>query len=240
MGEAEAQVKQKELDGLKTAVDAQKEESDAYLGEIDEISKELDQVQAQNVRLVEQKSDKDESNQRLMKECIDLKSMKNLLTEQITLLKEELDNTQQKCKKQDELYQAEMNITKNLRDQVKALQKELNIKASQMDLQQKKLNETVEKINDLQVQLAGAKGRLDEMIMNDESVISYNREALNNKRLEEKNVALKKRLERLRSDSILEEELRQAKVRIPSAHGWAELLTQYWVCSLVFVDLPLL
>merc|ERR1712039_301482 len=94
---------------------------------------------------------------------------------------------------------------------VKVLQKELNIKANQMDIQQKRLNETIEKSNDLQVQLTGVKGRLDEMMMNDESVISYNREALANKRLEEKNAALKKRLERLRSDSILEEELRQAK-----------------------------
>ena len=163
--------------------------------------------------------------------------MKNLLSEQITLLKEELENTQQKCTKQDELYQAELTVSKNLRDQMKALQKELNVKANQMDIQQKKLNETTEKSNDLQIQLAGAKSRLDEMVMNDESVISYNQEAMANKRLQEKNAALKKRLDRLRSDSILEEELRQAKV-----WGIVHILRNYWTnLSLpVFVNLSVL
>ena len=79
-------------------------------------------------------------------------------------------------------------------------------------MQQKKLNETMEKNSELLVQLTSAKSRLDEMVMNDESIISYNQEALNNKRLQEKNLALKKKLDRVRSDSILEEELRVAKV----------------------------
>jgi len=60
--------RQTELEEAKSAIDTQKQESEAYLIEIDEISKELDEAQEQNVRLLEQVSDKDNTSQRLMKE----------------------------------------------------------------------------------------------------------------------------------------------------------------------------
>jgi len=209
--------RQNELEEAKSAIDTQKQESEAYLIEIDEISKELDEAQEQNVRLLEQVSDKDNTSQRLMKECIDLKSAKDLLHQQITILNEELVLAKQKSLKQDELYQVELNVVTNMKDQIAKLQEELQTSAIQLDVQQRKLHETLEKNNELQTQLTTTKSTLNDLKLSDESIISYNQEALNNKRLMEKNTVLKKKLDRLRSSSVLEEELRACKAMITCA-----------------------
>ena len=57
-----------------------------------------------------------------------------------------------------------------------------------------------------------AKETIKDLTLSDESVISYNKEALNNRRILEKNAVLQKKIDRLRSTSVLEEELRECRV----------------------------
>ena len=63
------------------------------------------------------------------------------------------------------------------------LQEELQTGAIQLDIQQRKIHETIEKNNELQVQLDSAKASLKDLTLSDESIISYNEEALKAHRL---------------------------------------------------------
>ena len=62
------ELREKELKEIKESLKSQEEESEAYLTEIEDISKELDETQEQNSRLLVQISDKESNNQQLMRE----------------------------------------------------------------------------------------------------------------------------------------------------------------------------
>merc|ERR1712034_222792 len=96
-------------------------------------------------------------------------------------------------------------------------QEELQVTTFTLEQQQKVIQETRDKNRDLQSKLEAAAEKIKDYTLSDESIISYNAESLNSRRLLEKNTVLQKKLDRFNSSSVLEEELRECRSMLTCA-----------------------
>lgn len=101
-----------------------------------------------------------------------------------------------------------------------------------LDAQRRQIQEEMEKNKEMQINLDSAKASIEDYKLSDESIISYNKEAQLNKRILEKNAVLQKKLDRLRSTSVLEEELRECRVCVFHRFNSFLLLTNHLKFSL--------
>ncbi|VDP30352.1 unnamed protein product, partial [Soboliphyme baturini] len=213
---------EEQLERLKKDVTISKQEEETLLKELEVTGQAFEEIQEQNGRLMQQLSEKDDANFKLMSERIRSNQQQKLLREQINLMEQEkaaLDNQ----------YEAQAVVVRNLEMKERLLEdlnssseKELALRYKAMEENRKKAMELAQMVVDLKFQVekltsevADAKENL--LI----KTAALEDETFKTRRLEDEMSVLRKRLERLRkmekgsaTDEVLLEEVRSLKEQL--------------------------
>ncbi|XP_057295387.1 E3 ubiquitin-protein ligase BRE1A-like [Hydractinia symbiolongicarpus] len=213
---------QQKIEELQKTISNTKQEGDALLGEMELTGQAFEEMQEQNIRLMQQLREKDDTNLKLMSERIKSNQIQKLLREEKEVLTD-------KCNAMNSRHTAIEEVVKRLEEREKVLQTAVNNMEKENSLRQQAIDLHKRKAVELGQQC-------QEMMFKNETVIKQfdetkktvlektNRleeEVFKCNRIQEENSSIKKKLDKAKrmeylgaSDEILVEEVKMYKGKL--------------------------
>lgn len=194
-------------------------EEEALLNEMEVTGQAFEDMQDQNIRLMQQLREKDDANFKLISERIQtnqitklLKEEKEQLTEQILMIKNQLEATNQVVRK---LEEKERILITN----VSTYEKELSVRQQSMDILKRKTIESTQQYADLKLRLEKYLTQIrDAQELVADKTSAFQQEVYKSKRLHEEVAKYKSKYERAKkfeiastADEVLQEEIRELR-----------------------------
>ncbi|KAL6070266.1 E3 ubiquitin-protein ligase BRE1B [Balamuthia mandrillaris] len=201
---------------LSSQLEGQKSQAEAWVQEIEAIGSAYEDMQEQNTRLLNQLTEKDDANTKLMAERIKSEQLQHLMKEEKNALLHKMKLASEETTKLKEVLSKETEKMKTLESKLASMSLEAKQASALLETYKRAARESSEQLAELKIKyehlnrsMAEFKKKLDETLANLES------QENKNSRLEEDYQNVKRKLERVTGrgtvDSMLEEELASVK-----------------------------
>ncbi|KAL6058170.1 E3 ubiquitin-protein ligase BRE1B, variant 2 [Balamuthia mandrillaris] len=201
---------------LSSQLEGQKNQAEAWVQEIEAIGSAYEDMQEQNTRLLNQLTEKDDANTKLMAERIKSEQLQHLMKEEKNALLHKMKLASEETTKLKEVLSKETEKMKTLESKLASMSLEAKQASALLETYKRAARESSEQLAELKIKyehlnrsMAEFKKKLDETLANLES------QENKNSRLEEDYQNVKRKLERVTGrgtvDSMLEEELASVK-----------------------------
>jgi len=210
------------IEELQKSIANMKQEEDALLGEMEFTGQAFEEMQDQNIRLMQQLREKDDSNLKLMSERIKSSQIQKILREEKEVLTEQVSTMNSRHTTTEEVIKRLEDHEKVLQSAVTSMESEVNIRLQANECHKRKSVEIGSQYQELIFKSENVGKHLEEVKKNvldktnrlEEETFKYNR-------IQEENLSLKKKLERAKkmeylgaSDEILVEEVKMYKGKL--------------------------
>merc|ERR1719445_2894464 len=204
---------------LQKQVANHRQEEEALLNEMEVTGQAFEDMQEQNSRLIQQLREKDDANFKLMSESIKSKKIQLLAREERETLTQQGNTLSTQIEAQNQVVRKLEEKERLLQSNLVAMDKELSMRQQAMEMHKRKAIESAQSAADLKLHLEKYHAQIKEVQQTvAEKTSALEAEAFKTKRMHEKLVLMRRKVERLRKiemasdmDEILKEEIREYK-----------------------------
>eukprot|EP00794_Sanderia_malayensis_P013718 gene13718-15148_t len=199
-----------------------KQEEEALLAEMEFTGQAFEEMQEQNIRLMQQLREKDDSNLKLMSERIKANQVQKLLKEEKEVLVDQINTLNARHQTVEEVIRRLEEREKTLQAAAQNMEKEINLRSQACELHKRKAIEVTQQVAEYTFKADTASKQLNEAKdMNNEKNNQLEEEAFKCRRALEENASLQRKVEKLKraeylgySDEILVEEVKMYKAKL--------------------------
>ncbi|XP_064619535.1 E3 ubiquitin-protein ligase BRE1B-like isoform X2 [Lineus longissimus] len=210
------------INDLQKKLDAQKQEEEALLNEMEVTGQAFEDMQEQNIRLLQQLREKDDANFKLMSERIKSNQIHKLLREEKEVLAEQVATLQSQVEAQNLVVRKLEEKERILQNNLATVEKELNLRQQAMELHKRKAIESAQSAADLKLHLDKYTAQLRDLQNSvAEKTGTLEKESFKYKRMQEEQAILRRKLERHKkielagtADEVLMEEIKEYKEQL--------------------------